>query len=149
MCSLRSSSTLLVLVLLAACNSANGDRQPLPTEASRETVSPGVSPGIWGGDHIVLEVTPNGATVELDCAHGTVEGPIALGGDGRFEANGTYVQERGGPVREGEEEAQPARYTGRVERGRMTLTIGLPDRKETLGPFELVHGRSARLVKCL
>ena len=128
---------LSTLILVAACGSAGG--------AGRETLRAGT----WGGNHVVLTVTSEGATIEFDCAHGTLQGPIRPDAEGRFETAGTYVQERGGPVREGEEDARPARSTGRVEKGRMTLTIAFPDGREPLGPFELVHGKAARLAKCM
>lgn len=135
---MRQAAILSGLALLAACgSSAAGGEQP------------GVPLGTWGGDHILLEVSAGGATLELDCAHGAVEGPVRLDSEGRFDVGGTYVQERGGPVREGGEDARPARYSGRVEGKTMTLTIAVGDGGETLGPFELVHGRSARLTKCL
>lgn len=128
---------LSALLLIGACGSTGGaGRQALPS-------------GSWGGNHVVLTVTREGATIEFDCAHGTLQGPIRLDAEGRFETAGTYVQERGGPVREGEEDASPARYTGGVEGRQMTLTIAFPDGREALGPFELVHGKAARLTKCL
>lgn len=127
----------LLPVLLAAC--------ALSESGARRTVLTGE----WGGERILFQAAAEGAVVELDCAHGAVEGAIRLDSEGRFDAGGTYVQERGGPVREGGEDARPARYAGRVEGKTMTLTIAVGDGGETLGPFELVRGRSARLTKCL
>lgn len=107
--------------------------------------------GVWGGSHIRLDVAEDGtAAVELDCAHGTVSEPILPGDDGTFRAAGSYVQERPGPVREGQEDTgRPAHYAGRVEDGRMTLTITLTGSGDELGPFELIHGKTPRLTKCL
>ena len=45
--------------------------------------------GTWGGPHIEMTVRPDGATIEMDCAHGAVDGPIKVGIDGRFRAAGT------------------------------------------------------------
>ena len=53
--------------------------------------------GSWGGDHIRLEVTETGATVEYDCAYGSIEGPLFLDKADNFEARGIYIFERGGP----------------------------------------------------
>ncbi|HEX9670781.1 MAG TPA: hypothetical protein VGC93_15015 [Thermoanaerobaculia bacterium] len=136
---MRQAAILSGLALLAACGSA--------AAAGREQRT--APTGTWGGDHVLLEVTAGGAALELDCAHGTVEGPIRLDGEGRFDVGGTFVQERGGPVREGQENARPARYAGRVEGQTMTLTIAVGDGGDTLGPFELVRGRGPRLTKCL
>lgn len=128
----------LALLSLCACLAAGGaERSRLPA-------------GAWGGPHIRLDVAEEGAAVELDCAHGTIGGPILLDTDGRFDADGAYVQERGGPEREGEEPAgRSARYSGRLEGSTLTLTIALADSGETIGPFTLTRGKAARLTKCL
>jgi hypothetical protein len=130
---------LSTLILIAACGSAGG--------ASRQTLPAGT----WGGDHVSLSITSEGATIEFDCAHGTLQA-IQVNADGRFETAGTYVQEHAGPVREEDEAAagNPARYKGRVEKGKMTLTVAFPEGgREPLGPFELAQGKTARLTKCL
>jgi len=131
-------TALSTLFLLAACGSAGGaGRHSLPA-------------GTWGGDHVNLTVTEEGATIEFDCAHGTLKGPILPDAEGRFETAGTYVQEHAGPVREEDETAagSPARYKGQVAKGKMTLTIAFPEGREPLGPFDLVHGKEGRLMKC-
>jgi hypothetical protein len=109
-----------------------------------------VAAGMWGGEHVRLEVSGDGAEVEFDCAHGRIKGRLRPGADGRFDAAGTFVAERGGPVREGaREEGRPARYSGRVRGKTMTLSVRLTDSDEDLGTFTLTHGREAELVKCL
>ncbi len=125
------------MALLTGCGSAaGGEDRALPI-------------GTWGGEHILLEVAAGSASVELDCAHGAVEGAIRLDSQGRFDVGGSFARERGGPVREGQEDAHPARYSGSVEGKTMTLTIAVAEGGETLGPFELVRDRAARLTKCL
>src|SRR6266404_4607647 len=47
-----------------------------------------VAVGDWGGRHIRLSVTERGATIEYDCANGTIEEPLLLGRDGRFDVRG-------------------------------------------------------------
>ena len=105
--------------------------------------------GTWGGPHIELTVGPEGATIEMDCAHGAVREPIAVGKDGRFRAAGTFVAEHGGPVRDEEEQEQgrPVVYEGKVEGKTMTLAIKAGE--EEVGTFELTHGRAGRIRKCL
>jgi hypothetical protein len=107
--------------------------------------------GVWGGPHIRLDVADDGtAAVELDCAHGSTAEPIVPDGKGAFRAAGRYVQEHFGPVREGQEDAgRPAVYAGKAEGGKMTLTITLTGSEEELGPFELTHGKTPRLTKCM
>ena len=105
-----------------------------------------VAAGAWGGPHILLDVTETGARVEFDCAHGTLAEPLILK-DGRFDVAGTFVRERGGPIREGQQEkGVPARYKGELDGKRMTLTLSFADTDEET--FTLTHGQAPRLVKC-
>jgi len=137
---LRATSLAIVFAGWA-CGAATGTG-PTPQDS--------VPQGSWGGQHIRLEVTATGARVEHDCAHGTIAEPMEVDREGRFEARGTHVQERGGPQREDEAlPARPARYVGRVDASAMTLTIVLTDTNETLGPFTLARGSDGVLRKCL
>ena len=109
-----------------------------------------VAAGPWGGDHIALEVTAKGAQVDFDCAHGSIDEPLTLDGDGRFDAKGLYVAEGPGPQREDQNrQGRPARYTGRVQSSTMTVTISLIESGETVGPFTLTRGRTPKITKCL
>lgn len=108
-----------------------------------------VSAGSWGGEHAVLTVETNSASIEFDCAHGSLPAPIALTQD-RFDVAGDYVQEHGGPIREGEQVVhRPARYQGAVDGKTMTLTVTLNDTGDRIGSFTLTHGVSGRVFKCL
>lgn len=105
--------------------------------------------GSWGGEHIGLTFTAQGASIEYDCAQGTIDGPVVPDREGRFEAKGTHTAEHGGPVREGEQgEARPARYRGRVTGGSLKLTITLSSGEE-IGTFLLTRDASPRLTRCL
>src|SRR5438477_2009668 len=55
--------------------------------------------GAWGGQHITIEVNESSATVEFDCAHGQIDGPLVVDRRGRFNLKGTFEGEHGGPVR--------------------------------------------------
>ena len=128
----------LALSVLLACATSAAQRGHLKT-------------GSWGGPHIRLDVAENGtAAVELDCAHGSIPGPIVPDGGGAFQVEGRYVREGPGPVREGaDQEGVPARFTGKVDGGKLTLTITLAGSDEEVGTFELTHGKTPRLTKCL
>jgi hypothetical protein len=109
----------------------------------------GLQAGKWGGEHISLEVTEGGAVVEYDCAHGTIGRRIIPDRKGRFDVPGTFVEESGGPVREGARpKSYPARYTGRVNGGRMSVTVTRGDTQEVIGRFTLVRGQEPALFKC-
>ena len=114
------------------------------------TAGQGAATGNWGGEHISLSATERGGTFELDCAHGTLEEPLTTQADGSFDVRGQFVVERGGPEREGERpESHPARLTGRIDGGKMTLRIVLTDSGQEVGEFSLERGSDPRLTKCL
>ena len=111
----------------------------------------GVARGVWGGDRVRLEVRDDGAEIEFDCAHGRM-GKMTTDAAGKFNVSGVFVWERGGPVSsEDKEESQPARYTGRVEGKRMTLSVFLNDSDEETKHiiYSLTHGAEPNLTKCL
>lgn len=106
--------------------------------------------GVWGGDHISMTVTDAGTHLEFDCAYGDISGALIPDSAGAVETVGTYVRERGGPIRLDETpESHPAQYNGRVTENTMQLTIRLVDRDVLVGTFVLTRGASGRVVKCL
>jgi hypothetical protein len=120
-------------------------------ENSSTTAAKGgpMAKGVWGGDHIRFDVTDSGASVEHDCAHATIEQPIALDSEGRFDSKAVYVVERGGPVRrDAPPPTRPARYAGRVSGDTLTLTVTLTDTDEDAGSYTLTRGSEGRIMKC-
>lgn len=108
-----------------------------------------VQTGAWGGEHIALQVSDQGATFEIDCAHGSIE-ELFLNTDGRFDSRGVYVREHGGPDREGQQpDTHSARYTGWSDGKRMKLKITLTDTGQTIGEFDLTLGAEPQMTKCL
>jgi hypothetical protein len=106
--------------------------------------------GTWGGDHISMEVTDEGAQVEFDCAHGTVSEPLRVDSQGKFRATGTHTRERGGPQRVGgEDEGVPVIYSGTTDGKTATFTITNSATDEVIGTFSLTLGKRSRLHKCL
>jgi hypothetical protein len=131
----RSFGPVLIAVLLA-CGCA-GEPSGL------------IASGDWGGTGVALTVTATGATLEFDCAHGTIPGPLRLD-DGRFTVNGVFVLEHGGPVREGElPDERPARYEGSVSGALLRLTVRLEAGDATIGSYTLRQDQPALLRKCL
>ncbi len=105
--------------------------------------------GDWGGLHVSLSVGDSSATIEYDCAHGQINGPLVVDKRGRFDLKGTHAREHGGPIRVDEaDSSQPARYTGWTDGRRMTLTVTLTGKKETVGTFNLTLGGPGRIFKC-
>ena len=128
-CGLR----VLVIVFMISCAGA-AEMQKIPT-------------GAWGGDHISIEVGSKSATIEYDCAHGTIEGPLEMDAYGRFNLRGTHTPERGGPIHAGEQQkGQPAKYVGSISGDKMTLTLKLEGADDET--FSLEKGKEANLFKC-
>jgi hypothetical protein len=125
-------------VVVLACASQNGAAQfaPVPT-------------GNWGGRGIQLTVTDQGASVEYDCGHGSIDQPLAIDRSGRFSAAGMHVVERPGPQVEGGGDRQAARYQGEVDGDAMRISITLIGSQRDVGTFTLKRGVIGRLRKCL
>ena len=137
-------ASMMLIAFCAALGAAVACRTPTMDDSDR------LASGIWGGDHIQLNIESAGATTEYDCAHGTIDQPIDLDAKGRFSTTGTHVFEHGGPVREGEKpNTHPARYTGQVNGEAMSLTVTLIDSGQDVGTFALKRDVSPRLHKCL
>jgi len=106
--------------------------------------------GVWGGQGVRIHIEGSTATIEYDCANGTIKGPFKIDGKGKFKLQGSHVREHGGPIRVDEKrDQQPAIFSGWTDGKKMTLTVTLGNGKETIGTFSLSHGQEGRLRKCL
>jgi hypothetical protein len=106
-----------------------------------------VAPGTWGGEHLILEVTAQGAQFEFDCAQGRLDGPLVVDARGALDQKGTFTPEHGGPVRRDEETPKSdARYAGRIDGDTMTLTVSRAGAE--VGSFSLKRGARPPLRKC-
>jgi hypothetical protein len=133
---------ILLIVLLASCCAPFHSAGVNALKDSKT-----ITTGMWGGEHILLEVSRNGGEVEFDCARGHITQPLALNGHGGFDLPGTFTPEHGGPVRR-DEVPTPlrARYSGHVDGDSMTLTVTLE--KDNVGTFTLGRGQPPNLRKC-
>ena len=131
----KGSVLLSGLILLLSVASMDPNMQRIPT-------------GVWGGQHINLEVGEKSAQIEYDCATGVIDGPLVLDANGRFNLRGRHKMERGGPVRQNDDaKSEPATYTGSVKGNTMTLTLKVGDSSEG-DTFTLEKGKPGDLVKC-
>ena len=127
--------TAVFVLLLASMASTNAQKTRIAT-------------GVWGGLHINLEVGANSAKIEYDCAHGAIDEPLVVDGNGKFELRGSFTQERGGPVRADETpQPRPATYSGTIKGNTMTLTLKVSGVDET-ETFTLERGKAGELFKC-
>jgi hypothetical protein len=103
--------------------------------------------GNWGGQHINMKVSAKSATIEYDCASGTINGPLVVDRDGNFNLRGTHRMQRGGPTRADETpNDHPATYTGSIKGNKMTLHLKISDSDEET--FTLEKGKEGELFRC-
>jgi len=121
----------------------------LQTLSSNTPMSQRKISGLWGGQGISMEATDSGATLDFDCASGTITEPILPDSAGKFSVKGRFARQRPGPTREDENnDGQPASYSGVVNGENLTLTITLAKNSEKVGDFTLVHGKTGRIRRC-
>jgi hypothetical protein len=95
-----------------------------------------------------MVVGARSATIEYDCARGTIDGRLGFDKQGKFEWPGTFTPERGGPIRADDDaRAQPATYSGEIKGATMTLTLKVSGSDET-ETFTLEKGKQGDLFKC-
>lgn len=105
--------------------------------------------GSWGGSHIRIEVGPSSATIDYDCANGTINGPLTVDRKGHFAWRGSHNQEHGGPTRIDEQSnGRPAIYSGWIKGDTMTLTVKLAGTNEGAQSYTLNRGSAGRVFKC-
>lgn len=135
----RTKLLVLVVVVLLISSSA----------ISRTRKMQRVANGPWGALHIRMNVDPHSATIDYDCAHGTIEGPLTFDSKGRFTWSGTHRREGPGPIREDDaNNGSPAIYTGSIKGDIMTLTVKLADTNEVVDTFVLKRGSFGKVFKC-
>jgi hypothetical protein len=109
--------------------------------------------GVWGSlpgsERMQLTVDANGARFEMDCASGTLAGPITPGADGKFLATGTFAQHQAGPTRaDTSAAAVAAKFSGQLTQGEMSLTV-TPPGASAAQVFKLREGARVKLLRCL
>jgi hypothetical protein len=124
-------------------DSSNPRSTAIPTTSGNQELS-----GTWGGNHVTLEISDQGATLEFDCGTGSISKPILLDSEGHFDVIGTYTREGPGPVRQGKQRDARAHYSGTVIADTMTLSVRLEGSSEPLLSVSLTRGKQGKLRKC-
>jgi hypothetical protein len=132
--------------LVGVCWMASHD-----ASASGGLVAPPLQ-GVWGtgmeGERLLFTATPEGGRIEMGCATGSLLGPIHPGGDGKFQAVGTFDKPTAGPQMANKSTAPNARFVGELQDGVLTLSI-LPDGATAPQVFKLHQGVRVKLFRCL
>jgi hypothetical protein len=122
--------------------------------AAPATASPQGNNGIessdtWGGMHVSMEISAQGATLEFDCARGEILEVIKPNAKGEFSVRGTYTPEHGGPIRKDNPPRDlPAVYKGSIQGSTMQLEIVMADKDQAPEPLTLTRGQVGRVMKC-
>jgi len=133
---------LALAVLLALASS-------LCAQAQTNSSALGATGSVWGGDHVKLEVTAEGATLDFDCASGTIAGPLTADAQGKFTVKGTFTRERPGPVmRDNPNTAAAATYSGTITGNTMRLNITAGPQNGSAGDYVLTRGQPGKVFKC-
>ena len=135
---IRASLIALLMTLAAGSHAQN---------TSAQSSALGVPGTVWGGDHLELEVTADGANLNFDCASGTITHSLSVDAQGKFRAKGMLTRERPGPVMRDSPGAAQATYTGTIQGDTMHLAVtsGSP---EPYGEYVLTRGRPGHVIKC-
>jgi hypothetical protein len=131
----------------SAANMTPDSTPPRPPTAPTNSAQRQLS-GLWGGMHVTLESSERGATLDFDCATGTIREPIVLDSAGHFDVVGSYNREGPGPVRQGVQTDSSARYSGTVTGETMTLAVRLEGSSEPLLNLSLTRGKQGKIRKC-
>lgn len=134
---------VLLLVLCFGTLAVASDPAAQPAVQSANEAST-----VWGGEHVEMEVTKTGATLEFDCATGEITEPLAVDSQGKFRVNGTFTREVPGPTRREGNPVVAATYSGSIEGETMHLTIVAGPNKEGMGDYVLVRGKAGRVMRC-
>ena len=120
---------------------ASGVASPLGNPADETGI-------VWGGQHIEMELTKDGGTLNFDCATGTITKPLEVDAQGKFRVSGTFTRERPGPTMRDGNPAVVATYSGSIDGTTMHLHIVSGSDKEVVGDYVLVRGQPGRVMKC-
>jgi hypothetical protein len=143
----------VAVALITVCVGLSGAGQ---MKASRLSQSGAAAPtktvpnGVWGGEHIRMEVNDSGADIEFDCARGSISQRLELGDKGRFKVQGIYRAETpapaavdGGSIASGVK----ATYTGTLSGSSLRLELFI-EGQDMPRTFDLVQADQGHLLKC-
>jgi hypothetical protein len=106
-----------------------------------------VPKGDWGGTGAQMSVSDAGASIDFDCASGSINKQLRMKRGGGFTAEGTFMRSGPGPIRIGDE-GRPVIYNGKVTGKVMTVRITDKKTGESVGEYTVTKGQPTRLHRC-
>jgi len=141
--STRSTAKTTIALLLTM-----GLATPPVTYGQTKPAALGPVGTVWGGQHVALEVTAEGATLEFDCANGSISKPVELNSQGNFSTDGTFTREHPGPITRDGNPSVTATYSGAIQGNTLKLIITSGPQNESAGEYVLYRGKPGRVMKC-
>ena len=139
---LQQAGPMRVLMMLAAVAA-------MGCSAGATQDSAAVPSGTWGGPDVQVVVTNQGATAQFVCAHGTIDQSIQPDASGAFSSPGTYVYEHPATIAgQANEDSHSARYDGQLSGTTLRVTVTVPDKQQTFGPFTATLGATGPNTRC-
>lgn len=103
--------------------------------------------GVWGGEHIRMDINKDGAEIEFDCASGRITRPIALDAKRQFRVEGTFRRQIPAPAQASDDASTNAIYFGTLHGDTMRLQVSVSG-VDGVQSFTLVKGNEGHLTKC-
>ena len=144
---------LVAVALITACVGLSCVAQMRawrPAQSGRSAPTKAVPNGVWGGEHIRMEVNDSGAEIEFDCARGNILQRLELDDKGRFKIQGIYMAETPAPAAvDGRLTASgvKATYAGTLSGSSLRLEVFI-EGQDMPRTFDLVQGGQGHLAKC-
>lgn len=132
-----------VLTSIAMLVPGNTTTAQLDAESNSRTIPSGV----WGGEHIRMEISKDGAEIEFDCASGAINTTIALDAKGEFRVEGKFRRQVPAPAQASEKAGTNAIYFGTLHGDTLLLQVSVSG-VDGVQSFSLVKGDEGRLAKC-
>lgn len=144
---MRFAAVVLITTCVGLCGA--GQMKASFTVQSGAAASANAVPnGVWGGEHIRMEVNDSGADIEFDCARGSISQRLELDDRGRFNVQGIYMAQSPAPAAVGGgTSGVKATYTGILSGSSLRLQVSI-EGQDTPRTFNLVQGDEGHLAKC-
>jgi len=143
----------VAVVLITACvglSCAGQMKASRPAQSGPAPPTKAVPNGVWGGEHIRMEVNDSGADIEFDCARGSISQRLEFDDKGRFKVQGIYIAETPAPAAAGgglPASEVKATYAGTLSGSSLRLEVFI-EGQDMPRIFDLVQGDQGHLAKC-